>query len=399
VALALVIFGGRRRLAVREQVLLLPLVAITAFLLFKNSFVRADGMHAILFYEGLPLLLAFFCVAWRGATPVKMLLLLSLPYPVAFACTTDGFFRPANLASAFPMNYFQQALAAPSNMSVDGLQRALAAKYPEAALPAAIRTRIGASSVDVMPWESSIAVCNGLNYRQRPVPQSYAAFTPALDTMNAEFLRSTNAPDWILYTGAEPLAIDNRPGAWDESITKRALLENYALETEFGLSQDSGLHTKLTPYPVCLLKHRPGCRRLVAVATNNVTLEFDRPLAIPESTNLIFLTLEMKRSLPGKLQAAVLRPGPMWVAFSTPGGEMVNRAVSGLLATGVLVNRRVETAVETRRWLSGAADQDPAVSAICFHNAAPWAYQPPFEGTLVEYRLEETGNTGTPAAK
>jgi len=398
-ALALLFFWGRRRLPAREQIFLLPLVAFAAFLLFKNAFVRSDSMHDLLFYQGLPLLLAFFCIAWRGAAPVKVLLLLSLPYPVALAGVGGDFFQPANLASAFPMNYFQQALAAPRNESVEDLQRTLAAGYPEAALPAAIRARIGASSVDVMPWESSIAVRNGLNYRQRPIPQSYSAYTVALDTMNAEFLRSTNAPDWILYTGAEPLAMDSRPAAWDESITKRALLENYALETEFELSQHNALHTKLAPYPVFLLKHRPGCRRLVAVATNNVTLEFDRPLAIPESTNLIFLTLEMKRSLPGKLQAAVLRPGPMWVAFSTPGGEMVNRAISGLLGTGVLVNRRVETAVETRRWLSGAADQNPAVSAIRFRNAAAWAFQPPFEGTLVEYRLEEAGITNAPAAK
>jgi hypothetical protein len=281
---------------------------------------------------------------------------------------------------------------------VDDLQRTLAAKYPEAGLPAAIRALIGASSVDVMPSESSLAVRNGLNYRQRPIPQSYSAYTFALDAMNAKFLRSTNAPDWILYTGAQPPAIDDRPAAWDESITKRALLENYAMETEFETSQHNDMHTKFAPYPVFLLKHRPGCRRLVAIATNNVTLQFDRPLAIPESTNLIFLTLQMKRSLPGKLQAAVLRPGPMWVAFSTPDGELVNRAISGLLETGVLVNRRVETALETRRWLSGAADQNPAVSAICLRNAAPWAYQPPFEGTLVEYRLEVAGTTNAPAA-
>jgi hypothetical protein len=398
-ALAVLFFLGRRRLPLRDQLFLLPLVAFAAFLLFKNAFVRSDGMHNLLFYRGLPLLLAFFCIAWRGAVPVKIFLLLSLLYPVALAGMDNNFFQPAGLASAFPANYFQQALAAPANESVEDLQRTLAAKYPETALPAAIRARIGASTVDVMPSESSLAVRNGLNYCQRPVPQAYSAYTTALDAMNAEFLRSTNAPDWILYTGAMPQSVDDRLAAWDESITKRALLENYALETEFELSQHYGSGTKVMRYPIFLLKHRPGWRRLVAVATNEVALQFDQPLAIPAGTNLAFLTLEIKRSLAGKLQAALLRPHPPEALLTTPEGTRANRAITGLLATGVLVNRRVESSSEIRRWLSGAADQNPAISSICFSNTAAWAFQPSFAGALVEYRLEEVASTNAPAVK
>jgi len=387
-ALATLFFLGRRQLPVRGQFFLIPLVAFAAFLLFKNAFVRADWMHTLLFYEGLPLLLAFLCTAWRGATLAKILLMLSLPYPFAIAWSGTELFQPATL-SALPTDYFKQALAAPPKASPESLQRALATRYPEAELPAEIRAQIGASSVDVMPWESAVAVRNGLNYRQRPVPQSYSAYTLALDTANAKFLQSTHAPDWILYTGALPLAIDSRPAAWDESITKRVLLENYFLEKEFELSQKNGQSTQLKLNPAFLLQHRPGCRRLVAIATNNITVEFDKPLAIPASTNLIFLTLEMKRSWLGKLQSAFFRPGVMWVIFSTPDGEEKNRAIPGLLATSVLVNRRVESAAETRRWLQGLADENPTVSSVRFQYASPWAFQSSFNGTLVEYRLEK----------
>jgi len=391
-ALALLFFWGRRQLPVREQIFLLPLVAFAAFLLFKNAFVRSDWMHNLLFYQGLPLLLAFFCIAWRGAMPVRALLLLSLPYPVTLAGVGDDFFRPATLVSAFPVNYFRQALAAPANVRLEDLQRELAAKYPEALLPAAIRSRIGASSVDVMPWESSILMLNGLNYRPRPVPQSYAAYTPALDALNADFLRSTGAPDWILYTGSQPLAIDNRPAAWDESITKCALLENYAVETEFELSQYDSSHKKLTPYPVFLLKHRPGWRRLVPVATNSVTVQFNQPLAIPAGTNLIFLTLDMQPSLAGKIQAFFVRPDTVWVSFDSADGGISYRALPRLLPGGVLVNRRVESAAETDHWLHGAATNNPAVNSIAFRTGAPWMFQPQFTGRLVEFQLVKTGS-------
>ena len=76
-------FLGRHRLSWREQAMFLPLIGFAALLLFKNAFVRSDEIHQQSFFAALPLLLAVWCVGWRGAAVVRVLLLASLFYPLA----------------------------------------------------------------------------------------------------------------------------------------------------------------------------------------------------------------------------------------------------------------------------------------------------------------------------
>jgi len=98
----------------------------------------------------------------------------------------------------------------------------------------------------------------------------------------------------------------------------------------------------------------------------------------------------VKRTAWGKLAAAALSPGMLIACYQyedgTPG---YFRAVLPILKTGVLVNRRVESAGETRNWLEAAAYRNMGVTTIDFktHNAAE--FQTPLKGFLVEYRLVE----------
>src|ERR1019366_7635896 len=65
------------------------------------------------------------------------------------------------------------------------------------------------------------------------------------------------------------------------------------------------------------------------------------------------------------------------------------RGILPILKTGVLVNRRVESTQEIRNWLETATARNMAVSFLSFKTHSPWAFQTPFKGFLVEYRLEE----------
>ena len=80
-----------------------------------------------------------------------------------------------------------------------------------------------------------------------------------------------------------------------------------------------------------------------AIATNEVSLTPDQPLAIPATTNPLFLTLDVERSMAGKLQSLILVPSMLTVHLSVSGmGSSKNyRAVLPILKTSVLVNRRV----------------------------------------------------------
>jgi hypothetical protein len=391
IAMGVIALFGIRRISWREEVMFLPLMALASCLLFKNAFVRADEMHYLSFFAALPLLLAIWHLTRRDARAIKILMVISIIYPVLLMLRgRTEFFGRFEAAEMFPINYCRQIIVAPWRETSANLET----NYPEAAIPNNIRSTIGRSSVDVMPWESSIAILNGLNYQPRPIFQSYTAYTPALDDLNARFLVSAQAPAYMLYACTWLVAIDDRPAVWDESNAKRVLLENYTYETEFKLPLKH--NPKLNGVffnSVFLLRHTPCVRQLIPVATNEVSLLLDQALPIPATTNLIFLTLQADRTFFGKLTAAALSPNAFTVAFNYQDGTSKNfRAVLPILKTGVLVNQRVESSEEIRNWLEAASYRNLGVASISFTSSSPWAFQVPFKGYLVEYRLTETKN-------
>ncbi len=397
-ALAITAWTGRNWLPWKSQTMILPLIGIAGLLLFKNAFSRSDVGHARSFFDALPLLLAVWWTSWRGARKVQCLMVASLFYPLAqlfvgtsFSDPTESAtnaFSPTEPAEVLPLRYLQQAARLPMHQDFSMLQDNLRAAFPEAMLPAGIRTAIGRSSVDVMPWESSIAILNGLNYQPRPIPQSYAAYTPWLDNLNARFLASTNAPDYLLYACAQRNDVDYRPAAWDESMTKVALLENYTFDTKFKLPMKVVPKQDMDPAEVYLMKRTAHSRRLVPVRTNEVSLALNQTLSIPATTNLVFLTLKINRSFPGKLEAAALSPSLLYVKFTYQNHRSITcRAVLPILESGVLISRRVESAEEIGNWLMEKTARNMAVASVSFNSSSDWEFPSPFKGFLVEYRL------------
>jgi len=90
---------------------------------------------------------------------------------------------------------------------------------------------IGKGSVDTYPWETTYIAANNLNWRPRPVFQSYAAYTPWLDRKNAEFLNSGKAPRFIIWQLNHPAgevgSIDGRYLLNDEPLTIFQILNHY----------------------------------------------------------------------------------------------------------------------------------------------------------------------------
>lgn len=90
---------------------------------------------------------------------------------------------------------------------------------------------IGDRPVDTYPWETTYVPANNLNWRPRPVFQSYVAYTPWLDRKNAEFFVSDKAPQFIIWDiehwGGEVGSIDGRYLLSDEPLTIFRILNRY----------------------------------------------------------------------------------------------------------------------------------------------------------------------------
>ena len=63
-----------------------------------------------------------------------------------------------------------------------------------------LQAAIGHQTVESIPWDITRVRANLWNWHPRPVFQTYAAYTPRLDRLNADYLRSSRAADFTLVT-------------------------------------------------------------------------------------------------------------------------------------------------------------------------------------------------------
>jgi len=123
-------------------------------------------------------------------------------------------------------------------------------------------------SIDIFSNDIELLVANGWagNFNPRPVFQSYAAYTPQLDGLNAAHLAGAQAPDLVLVKfgsidGKHPFVED--PASW------RTLLDRYDIRTGDAATLLLGR------------RNAPRWMKPELIAESTVTLGAD--LAIPES--------------------------------------------------------------------------------------------------------------------
>ena len=233
--LGLAVFAGLWLFACRTRhtvaglwtMLLLPV-----WFAFQLAFIRADA-HSGAFF---PLLLAVAALGFlfaegepelraSGAASLVFLLLAT-----AFALRYAG---PASqrrvelVLGIQGWRNLRQTLkpALPERRLERMRQRALR----PARLPAEFVDPIRASGlgVDVLPWELSYIVANGLRWVPNPTLQLYATYTRRLDALAAQHFAGPEAPDLLLV---QLDAIDGRNMLWDSPRTWRAILAGYELD-------------------------------------------------------------------------------------------------------------------------------------------------------------------------
>jgi hypothetical protein len=179
------------------------------FILFKAGYIRHDS-HEITSTCGLLLLSLFLLAALMPRA--KLLWVRIFPILALAACTDLAWYSynsvlASNEAAAgnsitdFPA---RASTAAQWVVGKDVLERAdLARRETLQSIPMPPVN----GSVDVYPWGQQFVLARDMDYRPRPVFQSYLAFTTPLAQLNADFLAGPQAPDNILF---DINAIDTR---------------------------------------------------------------------------------------------------------------------------------------------------------------------------------------------
>lgn len=186
-------------------------------------------------------------------------------------------------------------------------------------LPAAWRHRMDSSTVDFFPWDMGfLGQSPDINYAPAPVLQSYAAYTPYLDSLNAEHFTSAEyAPGYIVWHGSPR----NGKGAGDRILkqnilnvapqTIRALLKNYApVDTTHQLSfwkrrKKSGGQGEQKPL----------------LSINNIGEWITLPKGIPSDAQG---KINLKLSLLGRLANLFYKAPPLWIDYKLVNGEVIS---------------------------------------------------------------------------
>jgi hypothetical protein len=302
------------------------------FLIWKQGFVRVGRDHIVLFIGFVPIMLlsfgvfrvkAAFAKYVRGSL-VGLVCMLSLVMLVElFAGDVRAcLYRPCllfahNSKALFTPGAYQREMRELQEAERDAMQ-----------LPK-LRQRIGNGSVDVFGFRQAYAVFNDLNFRPRPVFQSYAAYSAALMRRNEAFYHSTNAPQFTLFRLE---ALDEHFPPLEDGFLLRDLLFNYEPVDAEG--------------PFLLLK-RKGAAPVVLQYVREGAVRPGELVDLRDQAGAdVWLQLELEPTLFGRARDFFYQPPPVELGVWCQGSPNLRRArfpapapmlAAGFLASPLLV--------------------------------------------------------------
>lgn len=343
------------------------LVCVALFPLFKDSFVR-DGPIRDDTYFGVAGLLAVVSLV-VVAPRVRDWLAIRQVVPIAalVACAALGMGWRATDLSGFTgasarLAGYRTALHAILSSSVRAQLRGgivqSAHDYYKGTL-SALPVAATQSTIDVMPWDIGLFYEQAsLHWDPRPVLQSYTAYTPWLDNLDAAFLRSNTAPEYIVYSY---LTIDNRYAAFDEPATFRALLENYRVVT--GLGTQAVLLRRVATTPVSASVGHMTCVGLGSAIT------------VPQQSGVrTFARVDVPRTLLGSTLNLLAKVPDLRITLTTGSGSTAfsGRLVQAVAGDGLYVSDFLSSTTDIGSAITGSGGV-PITSMSVSGGRSSWA--------------------------
>lgn len=311
--------------ALHAKVFLGALYAVYLFLAFKAGFVRHDGHAAIaasalvLAALALPLVLRSRLVIAGVALSLLAWVWIDYHYmhtsASAFAGNVSATYRGAWNGAALRLS----TPAWPRN-DYDAAVQALRAQAGLPRLP---------GSTDIYAYQQSDLIASGNQWSPRPVMQSYSAYTPALAELNRQHLLGPGAPDNVVFRVE---TIDGRLPALDDGASWPALLAGYRPVNLLG---DAVLLRKTGAQPVT------ASAKFTPLAAGEY--RFGEKVAVPAAQGRIFVQMDIKPSLLGRLAGLLFRTDRLQLTVKLQGGESKTfRLVSGMSRAGFILSPLVE---------------------------------------------------------
>lgn len=184
-------------------------------------------------------------------------------------------------------------------------------------------------SVDLYPFKQGVLLAHVLDYRPRPVFQSYFAYTGPLAKLNLDHLRSPSRPGTILF---DIETIDMRFPAQDDGLSWPELLAAYDVA---GIAKT---------FLVLTNNSSPRTASLVILST--VKANLSEPIEVPAVKDApIWVVIDIRPTFYGRLLTFLIKPPALYLDVKTRDGvereyRLIPRvAGAGFLLSPVIVDR------------------------------------------------------------
>ncbi len=246
---------------------------------------------------------------------------------------------------------------------------------PDRLAPSVVKA-IGRSSVDVEPWETSVVFANGFVWNPDPVLQAYSAYTPALDHVDAEHVRTTGAARTLYLWDA----IDGRHPLWDQPAATREILCNYSIDPAI-----PRIVATEGNQDVLVMKRVPN-RCSVATQVSSHVYSWNEPIPIVSSDDLLFMTLDVRYSLLGQALKLLFRAPAVRLRVDSQGEVSDYRIVAENGRDGFLIAPLPRSLDQLRRFLQRNVVSRP--SSVELVTSTPFFFQSRIECSFstIRYR-------------
>lgn len=215
-------------------------------------------------------------------------------------------------------------------------------------IPERILNTIGNATVDIFPWDISYLIENNLNYKPRPIIQSYSAYTQYLQQLNYDSYIN-DGPEYIIY---DYESIDRRYPFGDETKLSMLIVKNYSIADSFESNGRSRLLLK---------KRSDAIKPLNIELVETRTFDIKDRFPIVEGTNMV--KVHVKYHSAGRKAAMLDRPPAIDLCvYISNGHEFVYKTSMELLKAGQKSDKMVVTLKDLVTLLVSEEDLDSITS-------------------------------------
>ncbi len=201
--------------------------------------------------------------------------------------------------------------------------------YPnENILPPEVLNEIKNKSVDVFPWNIQLLFENNLNYKPRPVPQTYTTYTLNLENLNFEYYNDhSKAPDYVLY---EIGYLDYRFAYFDDMKLQVVFEKNYAIFKKF----------KFKDREMLLLKKKSNFQKINFQKINEYAILINDSFSPKKD---IYYSFEIYNNFKGKIYSVLKYSPEINLEITSQKGEFLSyRSSKELAKIGLYSNNLIK---------------------------------------------------------